>query len=58
MKIALQIFSWILLILGLFALLGYAADTSDGYALIGGGLCFIQGLLAVIYIDSNKNDQN
>lgn len=48
MKLALQIVSWIAVVLGVLAIIGSAGDM---YALIGGMMFFTQGLLALLYID-------
>jgi hypothetical protein len=54
MKIALQIFSWIGIVLGFFAVLGSLEGGADAaYSFFGGALFFTQGLLALIYISQN-----
>lgn len=60
MKLAVQIFSWIGVVLGVLAILGglfttdaYGNTVVDGTALLGGALFFTQGLLALIYVSQN-----
>ena len=56
MKLALQIISWVGVVMGAFALLGSITEY-DPYAVIGGALFFLQGLFALIYIDQvSKTD--
>lgn len=50
MKSTLKVLSWIQVILGGLAILGWAGDTSDGYALVGGLLFLACGLVAFSYI--------
>ena len=61
MKLAVQIFSWISIVIGLLAILGgFAPDPTTGqldpYAFLGGGLFFTQGLLTVIYLSQEKKN--
>jgi hypothetical protein len=64
MKLPLQIFSWIGIVLGVFAIIGAFAGnydqfgnaTIDPYALLGGGLFFLQGLLALLYISEKEKE--
>ena len=59
MKLAVQIFSWISIVIGALAILGGVVTGTgelDGYALLGGGLFLTQGLLAIIYIYTNENN--
>jgi len=49
MKIALQIFSWIAIVLGALAIIDSGA-TGDFYAFTGGALFLTLGILAIIYI--------
>lgn len=57
MKLTLQIFSWIAVVIGVLAVLGSFGITEDGtfgivdyYGILGGGLFFAQGALSLIYI--------
>ena len=54
MKIALQIFSWIAIVLGLLAIIG---SEVDNYAFIGGALFLTEGILAIAYIQNTKVDK-
>lgn len=55
METALKVFSWIGIVLGVFAILGSLSEPVDaGYAFVGGLLFFMQGLLAVIYIKQQE----
>jgi hypothetical protein len=61
MKTALQIFSWIAIVIGALAIIGgftsvdaYGNSIVNGSALLGGALFLTQGILALVYIDSNK----
>lgn len=47
MKLALQITSWIAVVIGALALVGY---TGDPYTLVGALLFLGQGVLALLYI--------
>jgi len=51
MKLALQIISWIAIMIGALAIIG--AD-GDYYAFVGGVLFFTQGLLSILYINKDK----
>ena len=53
MKDALKVFSFIGVILGMLAMMGSLFD-ADFYALVGGGLFFTQGLLALLYINQQE----
>ena len=50
MEKALKVLSWICVVLGALAVLQSLAEF-EIYGLIGGGLFFSQGLLALLYID-------
>jgi hypothetical protein len=54
MRLALQILSYMAIVVGAFAIIGGFTPTANGtldpYAFIGGGLFFVQGLLTVIYL--------
>ena len=62
MKTAVQVFSWIAIIIGMLAFIGGFEPLADGsydmYAFLGGGLFFTQGLLTLIYIAQNKENWN
>jgi hypothetical protein len=49
MKLPLQIFSWIAIVLGAITLVASIVEY-DGYAIIGGAFFLIQGILAIAYI--------
>ena len=46
MKLTLKIMSWAGLVTGLFAIIGWAQDTSDGFALVGGLWFIAWGILS------------
>ncbi len=57
MKLALQVVSWIGVIIGALAILGGVTSTDldgmayiDWYAVVGGALFFLQGVLALAYL--------
>lgn len=55
MKIALQIFSWIAVVLGALAILGSAEGGVDaGYSFVGGVFFLTQGVLALVYINQKE----
>lgn len=55
MKTALQIFSWIAVVLGVLAILGSASGGPDaGYGFVGGALFLTEGVLALAYVRSKK----
>lgn len=58
MRLAVQIFSWISIVIGVLAVLGGFQPLPDGtydpYAFLGGGLFFTQGLLTLIYLSQHK----
>ena len=54
MKTALQIFSWIAIVIGFFAIIGSAGDY---YGFIGGSLFLTEGILAVAYINKTKTEK-
>jgi len=61
MRQAVQIFSWISIVIGALAILGgFAPDPITGqldpYAFLGGGLFLLQGLLTVIYLSQESKD--
>jgi hypothetical protein len=61
MRTAVQIFSWVSIVIGVLAILGgFAPDPATGqidpYAFLGGGLFLIQGLLTIIYLSQNKEN--
>ena len=51
MRTLLQVVSWIGIVVGGLAILG---SEGDYYALVGGGLFFTQGLVALIYLNKEK----
>lgn len=52
MKLALQVTSWIAVVLGAFAILGSMSGEPDAiYSLVGGLLFLGQGVLALAYIN-------
>ena len=53
MKDTLKVFSWVAVVIGVFAILG-GIDPLDGYALIGGILFLAQGWMTLIFIKQNK----
>ena len=50
-KFPLQLFSWFAIVLGALALLG---SEGDFYALLGGGLFLVEGILAIVYINAQE----
>jgi hypothetical protein len=54
MKSALQIFSWIAIVIGALAILGSISAEDGGSGLIGGVLFLTQGILAIAYISSQE----
>lgn len=54
MKLALQIFSWIAIILGALALVFATTYPDPAPSIIGGGLFLAEGILALVYINSTK----
>lgn len=59
MKSALQIISWIGVIIGALAILGGLTEPTpdQAYTLVGGALFFLQGALALAYISEvSKTD--
>jgi len=55
MKQTLKVLSWFEVIIGILAIIGWAGDTSDGYALVGGILLLACGWVALTYIsETNK----
>ena len=50
MKLTLQIFSWIGIVMGVLAIFGSIGTEDAGYAILGGLLFFLQGLIALLYI--------
>ncbi len=59
MKLALQVFSWIAVTLGVLAIIGgfsdMAIDPSGAqYSLAGGALFLVEGVLALTYIKSHQ----
>lgn len=54
MKIALQIFSWVAVVLGVLAFIG---SEGDPYALFGGALFLTQGILALVYVNEVSQNQ-
>jgi hypothetical protein len=57
MKIALQIFSWVAVVLGILAIIGAAGQPTPAevtYSLTGGALFLTQGILALAYIASKE----
>ena len=61
MKSALQVFSWVAVVIGSLAIISGLASTDangqyyvDGLAVLGGALFFTQGLLSIIYISKEK----
>jgi len=56
MKLSVQIFSWIAVVLGIFAVLGSAEGGPDAaYSFVGGALFFTQGLLSLIYVSKEDS---
>lgn len=63
MRQAVQVFSWISIVIGVLAILGgFVPDPTTGqldlYAFLGGGLFFLQGMLTVIYLAQEKETTN
>ena len=54
MKTSLKVLSWVAIVLGALAVIGWAGNTSDGYALVGGAYFIIYGVVALKYIGENK----
>lgn len=54
MKSTLKVLSWVQIVLGSLAIIGWASDTSDGYALVGGALFLTCGIVALKYISDCK----
>lgn len=57
MKLTLQIFSWIFIVCGVFAIILSLdeATASDAItSLVSGGLCTAYGILTLVYIKNNK----
>lgn len=54
MKKTLTVLSWVQIVLGSLAVLGWAGDTTDGYALVGGLFFIVCGVVALKFISENK----
>lgn len=57
MKQNLKVIAWVEVVLGVLAIIGWAGDTSDGYALIGGLMFLVFGFVALKYIGENETKQ-
>lgn len=55
MKTALQIFSWIGVVIGILAILGSAGSQDGGAGMMGGALFLTQGALAIAYISTQED---
>lgn len=53
MKLLLTATSWFSVVLGMFAII---YSEGDKYAIIGGMLFFIQGTLAIVYMDRQNKE--
>jgi hypothetical protein len=59
MKLALQIVSWVAIVIGVLAIVGGLAETSSDpasayYSLLGGALFATQGVLSLIYVNQHR----
>lgn len=60
MKLALQIFSWVAVVIGVLALIGGLSEITTTpedayYGMTGGVLFTVQGILALIYIHQTNS---
>lgn len=57
MKKTLQVFAWTQVVLGALSLIGWAGDTKDGYAFLGGVLFIACGWIALAYISEVEKNK-
>jgi uncharacterized membrane protein (UPF0136 family) len=55
MKLGLQIFSWVAVVLGVLAVIGGLAGGEDSYSSLLGGILFgVEGVLALVYVSQTQ----
>lgn len=55
MKLPLQIFSWVAVVIGFLAIFSSLGTVDGEYGVVGGSLYLLQGILSLAYISEKEN---